>query len=611
MSPAPSGTPPAGAPTPCTSTDVLLLGMSGGLLAGVLETGVRLVRRAVDGLPIDIGAHILWMPAAANLLFGLLLALLLVPVQRAWPHRLTLPRLIGGLGTLAALVALFPLKGLLTPWTLGFLAVGLGVQAGRLLRPAPARLGAGLRTGVAAGCLLLGLTAGGLAARDRWREARALAALPDAGARAPNVLLLILDTVRAPSLSAYGYEIPTTPVFARLAAAGARFARAYSTAPWTLPSHASIMTGRWMPELGVDWVTPLPARDTTLAEALAARGYRTGAMVANISYTGPWTGLDRGFARYEGATVSLMQVVRSTAVGSWLTELPLLERHLPPAMSDYRRKTAREVNAALLAWLDHSGSRPFFAFLNYQDAHEPYLPQAPFDTAFATLPYPPPPAPRHPTAHLSARPRDMRPYDQAIAYIDHEVGRLLDALAERGLLDNTLVIITSDHGEEFGEHGVWGHGHTLYRNALQVPLILQLAGRVPAGVVVEHAVSLRDLPATVLALVAPGTRSPFPGAPLTRHLGPDVPSGSDSLLVATNWAPRRPPWDPTSRGDLQAVYTDSAALIRDVARQAELYVFPADSAEQHDLATDPAWAATVAALHAQLDRRLPPPARAH
>lgn len=601
---------PGGLPqSPWQAGGVLRAAAWFGLVAGLLESLSHLIRYHAAAVPILMGWYLLWMPAVSNLLFFSALGIILAPLATRWPGVLTPTRLIGLLATLAAMAALRVLDGYLGVITVDILALGVGVQVATRLGPASDRFARFLGPALAA--LLAAVLVAGVSIELHRivTERRTLAGLPAPRPQAPNVLLLVLDTVRAFNLSAYGYHLPTTPVLDTLSAHGVRFGRAYSTAPWTLPSHSSMFTGRWAHEMPASWQTPLDTSDSTLAEVLAGRGYRTGAVVANLAYTSRWTGLDRGFAHYAAHEISLPQILRTGAFTRKLYNTRPFKDFLPPAWRDYRRKTGREVSDALLAWLDRTPDRPFFAFLNYLDAHDPYLPQAPFDTAFSTVVYPPPPPPIYGGQHKDDRPRAMRPYDQAIAYLDAELGRLLDGLARRGLLEHTLVIVTSDHGEEFGEHGFYGHGHTLYQPALAVPLIMAWPGQLPGGIVVEERVSLRALPATVLDLADGSGNSPFPGRSLARFWQTEHPD-PDTILVSTRWARNRPAWDATSRGDLQGVVAGGFSLLRDVDLSAELFDLSADSAERHSLAGQPDWAPVVRTLTRVLEREVGPPQRA-
>ncbi len=215
-----------------------------------------------------------------------------------------------------------------------------------------------------------------------------------------------------------------------------------------------------------------------IAEVLRERGYATAGFVANMSYTIDETGLNRGFILWDDHSASLGQIGISTAPGrailnsAWLRRL--LDWHEVPT-----RKHASRVNAAMLDWLDEHRDRPFFVFANYFDAHSPYLPPEEFAARFATR-RPEVPLRYNPhsvmwvdetnhTPEEFAAERDM--YDGALAWLDSELGRLFEALDSRGLLDNTLVVVASDHGESFGAHGRLGHGKDVYEELVHVPLV--------------------------------------------------------------------------------------------------------------------------------------------
>jgi arylsulfatase A-like enzyme len=205
-----------------------------------------------------------------------------------------------------------------------------------------------------------------------------------------------------------------------------------------------------------------------------------------------------------------------------------------------------------LRWLEHPSPRPFFAFLNCFDAHAPYFPSKSFETMFG------PTTPRDsliPSKQLHTKniPPDllqseMNAYDGTIAYLDHEGGLLLDELGERSLLENTLVIIASGHGEEFGEHDVFSHGYSLYVPSRHVPLLILYPERVPAGKSVGAVVSLRDMAATVMDL--------------------------------TNGFPKG---FPLSKGNLQSLTTNSHPYIKNGDGREELYDWQADPWEPSDV----------------------------
>jgi arylsulfatase A-like enzyme len=334
----------------------------------------------------------------------------------------------------------------------------------------------------------------------------------------------------------------------------------------------------------VGWDQPLETPTPTLAEYLAGRGYRTGGFVANVLYCGAQSNLDRGFSRYEDYPVSVGQVVKSSSLGLFvinsepfrdLTNWHTIGRVLAP-----------EINERFLDWLAEGDDRPFFVFLNYFDAHMPYIAPAPFDARFGATPLRDPRIQnRRYTAEEAAEMRDA--YDEGIAYLDDQVGRLFDELDRRGVLERTIVVITSDHGEEFGEHGITGHGASQYVPVLHVPLIVIVPDSAAMGTRVRRFVSLRDVPATIERLVT-ATAGELPGHSLRPlwsgdSLAPISPVFSDVQRLAT-----LPGRYPTSQHAIQSlIVEDRWHLIRPEGGAAELYDLATDSLETHNLAGDP------------------------
>lgn len=575
-------TPPRTPTAPPRLADLLGLAVVFGLLAGILEPLVLLTKisSASEGR-LMLGVHLLWMPSAAQIAVISLVGLLAWLVAHRWPAALTLPVVVGLFTGLAVLSSLRLLDGLLGVWTVNVIVLGLAVRGGQWLGPRLARRLPMVRRLALAGLIGVPLLAGGILLRQWRAEARAAAALPPAAPGSPNILILVLDTVRAMSLSVYGYQRSTTPVLERLAKRGVVFNRAISTAPWTRPSHASLFTGRWEHELSADHLVPLDGAYPTLAEQLAAVGYRTGGFVANLTHATPAAGIARGFEHYEAHPVTPAQVLVSAWFPGRLYKLLPGGGRFPEARINYVRKTAEDINRAILHWVDRSQGRPFFAFANYMDAHDPYRPQPPFDTLFAEPAYPTLPPTRAGGPGLD-RPREMRPYDQAIAYLDHEIGRLLQALEQRGLLQNTVVIITSDHGEAFGEHGIYGHGSTLYLPMLHVPLLLAGPGVMPEGRRVDDWVSLHAIAPTVMELAAPSVRHPFPGPSLIRYWRRDSIVASP-LLAGSRYAANNPSWYPTSKGTLHGLIADGKMLVREADGRRELFDLAADPMQFTDL----------------------------
>lgn len=483
-------------------------------------------------------------------------------------------------------------------WRLG----GGAADGGPIFRRRVLRAAAG--TG-----LLLGLVAATAGLAESAAERGALAALPEAGRGRPNVLLVVLDTVRARELGLYAADGALTPTLDRLGADGVVVERALATAPWTLPTHASLFTGRYPHHLGVGWKEPLPEGPATLAEVFAANGYRTLGVSANVWNAGREAGFARGFSRFEDHRPSWSRVLTSSKFGAWFLE----RRRVRSALAWYDvpgRVSAGEVNAAFLEWLDDGGAarRPFFAFLNYFDAHHPYL-----------LPHGEPGAGANPDRdrrirHFLDRRSDEHDaeslgearaaYRECIEHLDGAVGRLFAELGARGVLGDTLVVVTSDHGEEFGEHGHLEHGQTLYRPSLEVPLLFVAPGRVPKGVRAPGPVSLVDVAATVVDLAGIPAPTGLGGtslAPTWSDAG-RTPEGLSPVLAGVTRGINVPAWDLTRAGDMTSIVDGRSRLIRRGDGAEELFDFDGDPWERTDLRDRPEHAADLDRAREALDR---------
>jgi arylsulfatase A-like enzyme len=448
-----------------------------------------------------------------------------------------------------------------------------------------------------------------------WSEHRQNSSLPPAPPGARNVLLIVWDTVRAANTSLYGYGRATTPNLERLAGRGVRFDLAFSSSPWTLPSHASMFTGRWPHELRVNWKAPMRDGVPTLAGYLASRGYDTAGFVANLDYCAGETGLARGFAHYEDYPLSLFDTfTRGVAIGRridvpssasalesfveeragcWYDVLPRSREHA---------KSAAAINGAFLRWLGRrpADGRPFFAFLNYNDAHTPYEVPDPSIPGFGLRPS----RASHrrilraftgvDKRNLSVEDLQMAKdvYDDSIFYMDRQLGSLIDELARGGVLAKTLVIIASDHGEHLGDHGLYFHGGSLYRQLVQVPLLMVGHERIPAGRTVAEPVSLCDLPATVVDLLGLGPDHPFKGRSVARYWQPRYQvSGrvvADPLFMETT----KPELlmngglEPAAKGPMRALVVAGVHYIEMADGSCELFDLKADVEEKVNLASD-------------------------
>lgn len=288
----------------------------------------------------------------------------------------------------------------------------------------------------------------------------------------PNILLIVIDTLAADHMSCYGYHRDTSPAMDSLASAGRIWLNMQAQAPWTLPAMTSILTGVTVKTHGCRHYNEasygLDPKLPTLTSILLEEGYRTAAFV-NINYLGERFGLSKDFEYF--------------------------------CYDDEGHGRARLTVDSLFAWLDGDNYKePFFVFFHLFDPHLPYDPPEGFDTCYEPRGacgitdwqqnalgewYP------MQTAHL------LNLYDGEIRWTDSQIGRLFAGLMERDLTGNLIIILTADHGEEFLEHGSWGHGDNLYQHAIHVPLIIAGPG-IPVGTVDSNTVGQIDILPTIL-----------------------------------------------------------------------------------------------------------------
>ena len=325
----------------------------------------------------------------------------------------------------------------------------------------------------------------------------ALAVLASAchrGSKSPSALLIIVDTLPAGHSSAYGYSRQTTPSLEALAKEGVRFEHAISASPWTLPALASILTGtlpsRHQAGIHLDpWtmddrrLATMSENIVNLAEVFRQKGYATAGFFEN-PFAHPGYGLNRGFDVYDYAPGDNLTIRRADMVSATASRW-LLTRE---------RK-----------------NQPFFMTVHYFDPHLAYDPPLQFMAVYVygyqgklTPPYDPPPEEfkKMKFGEIKPSPEDRAfiqgLYDAEVAFTDSQIGAFLDFLRKEGLYDNTLIIVTGDHGEEFWEHGGFEHGHSLYHELLEVPLIIKFPRGKWAGAVVKEPVSLMDLFPTIM-----------------------------------------------------------------------------------------------------------------
>src|SRR5581483_3290060 len=412
----------------------------------------------------------------------------------------------------------------------------------------------------------------------------------------PNVLLVTLDTVQAGHLSLYGYHRETSPHLRQLAHSATVYKNAIAASDMTLPSHASIFTGLYGREHGAhnlplpDKTQPLDASFITLAEVLAGKSYVTAAVAANRFYLLPEFGMAQGFRLFDSKMpVMLFNNNRRYILREGVRRV--LNLFLSTYDFDTRTLTAAEINQEVLPLLEQlkRETAPFFLFVNYMDAHLPYIPPPPFATLFpgknrlldfdavtnveldvikqkrGIIP--------QERAHLESQ------YDGAIAYLDSEFANIIARLQQLGLYDNTMVVVVGDHGESFGDRGMMEHTVSVYQDQVHVPLIIHYPRQTQAETV-DTTVSHVDLMPTILDVLGYPMPKPTQGRSLRGINGTaarQVISESYSSSLFATWVPKR--FDRVER----ALYSGPIKFISSSVGKRELYDLSKDPAEQHNL----------------------------
>lgn len=379
--------------------------------------------------------------------------------------------------------------------------------------------------------------------------------LPAGNAELPDIVLVSIDTLRADHLSSYGHTRETSPFLDELAREGVRFAHARSASPWTLPAHTTMLTGQLpMTHKVVEDHLRLDASTPVLPELLQARGYETAGIVATL-YVSRVFGFERGFDHFEDF------------------ELHTEKRNL-------RGEVVAEdvVDEALEWWAERAPGEPVFLFLHVYDVHYEYDPPEPYASMFDRPPQEGDPRYKN-YFHFKKKPvsaeqfeHQLAQYDESIRYVDDQLRRLDQAAEAAGR--KVRWVVTSDHGEEFGERGSWGHAHTLYAEQLHVPLIMSGAG-LPAGTVIDGTVGTQDIAPTLAALT--GQAGELRADGLDLH----------GVMAGTEALEERPFPAETTRFKTNrlALYQDGLRLEWDLkSNKAELFEPAGDPRELTDLA---------------------------
>ena len=415
--------------------------------------------------------------------------------------------------------------------------------------------------------------------------AGSLLALAACGREAPGppggVVLVVVDTLRADHLGLYGHDRETSPALDRAARRGRVYRRAFASSSWTLPSFGSILTGtrpsvhgaggRIARPPGSDaslkWARPLSPDVPSLPALLAERGWATGAFLNN-SWLLPHLGVDRGFGTYDAAPATQL-----------------------------RNRSADATVEASLAWLDSVRERRFFAVVHFFEPHVGYRPHPSARGRFAAGI---PTRLRYQSISMGGIRRRLSrlteedrsfiraAYDEEVLTTDLALGRLFDALRERGLWDRSLVILTADHGEELFDHGGFEHGHSMYQELLHVPFVVWGPGVRPG--VDDSPVSLEDVAPTVLAAAGIEIPPPVTGRSLLPNLREGTALGRRTLVA--QGALHGP--------DRRALVRWPMKLVESVGAPPGLFDLRADPGERSDLA--PGKAALVRAMSEELAR---------
>lgn len=592
-----------------------------GILAGFGEGFGLLLFQRINwqqwGRVMHVSKEILWISPLVDLCFFLLIAFV-VAVASRFSRRLPAIRvLIFALIFLTAYDWLM-LTGHFYRRAALLFALGVAVAFGRWFSKHERSAVEFYRRTAIWLVVAFGLVFVGIEGGKRIHESVAVSKLPASAPESPNVLVIVVDTLRADHLSSYGYSRPTSPNIDALSRGGVLFENAIAPSSWSLPSHASLVSGRPVHEHGMGNVEPMPwlgwAKDglkglPTLGEALEKRGYRTGAFSANRIYFTSNVGLGRGFIHFEdyfdsvgdsfvrtqfGREFARLYMNRSPkskftrafryfGLGAWLDKDS-------EGSGDYGgiygiRKRADEVNRETLRWIAQDRKRPFLAFLNYLDVHFAYGGPAG---------YPKPAWDRGTT---------MDEYDAGVKYTDDFIGRLLHSLDGLGVLKNTIVIITSDHGEALGDHGLSFHGAALYWDLVHVPLIISWPGHMPQGVRVQQPVTNVDIANTALSLVG-ADQNPFPGPSLAALWGQPAPKDwpkpvselpeTNTIVAADRAMQGKIPI--ATDGWMSSVVSPQWQLIRHQKDGDQIYEWKTDPAESNNMVTTPAGRAAISAL---------------
>jgi arylsulfatase A-like enzyme len=340
----------------------------------------------------------------------------------------------------------------------------------------------------------------------------------------PNIIFLVIDALRPDALPCYGNKIVQTPTIERIATNGVVFKEAYTALPKTLPSLCSFLTGLYPRTHGVlEMGIPLRENQATLAEILKLKGYVTAAFIANYVLSEQISGLHQGFDYYFAGFPLKKEAVSIS--GSFN---PLVE------------KRADTLTESMLYWLENNSANKFFIWAHYMDPHAAYDPPPPYNKMYSDLKKVLPNFKIRPELiHYQAKIKGeedflyyLSQYYGEVSFCDEQIGRLLNFLLDKDLYDNTLIIVTADHGESFGEHKrFFSHGHNLNQENIRIPFILSLPAVIEGGIEIDSPVMSIDMMPTILHLMKIEPASYIQGESLLPLIKGDKKKRDNPILI--------------------------------------------------------------------------------
>lgn len=509
------------------NSDTLVIAVWTGLIFGWVEGLIFNASRTNPVLyaPYKLSSHVIWVTPVLDIIIfvsTIPILLLIANAIRRW-RREYLSTIVYGWFLFLGYFALLSAPKLIHVVSAALLSLGLALATTKIIQIAGNKILKLLRRIFFLTPILILLSIGVVFGYERMHEARQAGRLPDSKSNAQNVLVIVMDTVRYDRFtSSYksALDKSLTPYLDQVAAKGVRYENAWPSTSWTLPSQASILTGLYSHEHEADWPElKLNKNAVTLGEYFTQLGYATAAFSGNSSWVTPEY-LGDGFMRFNVYTAH--DFIRRTSYGR------VIDKFLAKIGYHYSGlgKKAPQINAEFLRFLDDYPDNPFFVYICYMDVNQGFHRR---QLGYGFWEHPP------------SVQEVIEAYDESLSVLDKQINDLFIDLESRGVLDNTLLIITSDHGESFGasgteDHDPAGHGTSLYPEQSRVPLIIIYPRVISSNQRIYKTVSLRAIPTTITELLDLDN-APFYGDPLPVNQPLEISASGDSnhLLATLNY----------------------------------------------------------------------------